>query len=67
MVVDEAYGQFSSWSALELVSEEVPLVVVRTYSKTWSMAAFRLGYLIGSVRGRKSTGPSRAARTTWTR
>jgi histidinol-phosphate aminotransferase len=46
-VVDEAYGQFSSWSALELVGEEVPLVVVRTYSKTWSMAAVRLGYLIG--------------------
>jgi histidinol-phosphate aminotransferase len=25
----------------------VPLVVTRTYSKTWSMAAARLGYLIG--------------------
>ena len=46
-VVDEAYGQFASWSALELVQDEVPLVVVRTYSKTWSMAALRLGYLIG--------------------
>ena len=38
VVVDEAYGQFASWSALELVGEDVPLVVVRTYSKTWSMA-----------------------------
>ncbi len=46
-VVDEAYGQFASWSALELLREDVPLVVVRTYSKTWSMAALRLGYLIG--------------------
>ena len=46
-VVDEAYGQFASWSSLELVREDVPLVVVRTYSKTWSMAALRLGYLIG--------------------
>jgi histidinol-phosphate aminotransferase len=46
-VVDEAYGQFASWSALQLVREDVPLVVVRTYSKTWSMAALRLGYLIG--------------------
>ncbi len=46
-VVDEAYGQFASWSALELVQDDVPLVVVRTYSKTWSMAALRLGYLIG--------------------
>lgn len=46
-VVDEAYGQFASWSALGLVREDRPLVVVRTYSKTWSMAALRLGYLIG--------------------
>jgi histidinol-phosphate aminotransferase len=46
VVVDEAYGQFSSWSALDLVRPDVPLVVTRTYSKTWSMAAFRLGYAI---------------------
>jgi len=47
LVVDEAYGQFAPWSALELVDDESPLVVTRTYSKTWSMAAARLGYLIG--------------------
>lgn len=47
VVVDEAYGQFASWSALELVREDVPLAVVRTYSKTWSMAGLRLGYLVG--------------------
>ncbi|HUZ11006.1 MAG TPA: histidinol-phosphate transaminase [Acidimicrobiales bacterium] len=66
VVVDEAYGQFSSWGALELrdpaaavgapsrpagpVAEPQPgarsLVVVRTFSKTWSMAAVRLGYAI---------------------
>jgi histidinol-phosphate aminotransferase len=47
LVVDEAYGQFAPWSALELIDDERPLVVTRTYSKTWSMAAARLGYLIG--------------------
>src|SRR3546814_16740788 len=47
LVVDEAYGQFAPWSALELVDETSPIVVTRTYSKTWSMAAARLGYLIG--------------------
>jgi histidinol-phosphate aminotransferase len=47
LVVDEAYGQFAPWSALELVDDDQPLVVTRTYSKTWSMAAARLGYLIG--------------------
>ena len=47
LVVDEAYGQFAPCSALRLVDEERPLVVTRTYSKTWSMAAARLGYLVG--------------------
>jgi histidinol-phosphate aminotransferase len=47
LVVDEAYGQFAPWSALELVDDDTPLVVTRTFSKTWSMAAARLGYLVG--------------------
>jgi histidinol-phosphate aminotransferase len=47
VVVDEAYGQFASWSALELVGDDTNLVVTRTYSKTWAMAAARLGYLVG--------------------
>ena len=47
LVVDEAYGQFADWSALGLVGEEVPLVVTRTFSKTWSMAGARLGYMVG--------------------
>jgi histidinol-phosphate aminotransferase len=46
LVVDEAYGQFAPWSALCLVDEDQPLVVTRTFSKTWSMAAARLGYLV---------------------
>jgi histidinol-phosphate aminotransferase len=47
LVVDEAYGQFAPWSALDLVDDDTPLVVTRTFSKTWAMAAARLGYLIG--------------------
>ncbi len=47
VVIDEAYGQFSPWSALELVDDERSVVVTRTLSKTWSMAAARLGYLVG--------------------
>ena len=46
LCVDEAYGQFASHSAQELMGEDVPLVVSRTYSKTWAMAAARLGYLL---------------------
>ena len=47
VVVDEAYAQFASWSALDLIDEDRPLVVSRTFSKTWSMAGARLGYLVG--------------------
>ena len=47
LVVDEAYGQFAPWSALGLLDDDTPLVVTRTFSKTWSMAGSRLGYLVG--------------------
>ncbi len=47
VVVDEAYGQFADRSALDLLSEDRALVVTRTFSKTWSMAGARLGYLVG--------------------
>ncbi len=46
LIVDEAYGQFAPWSALELLGDDVPLVVTRTYSKTWAMAGARLGYVL---------------------
>jgi len=47
LVVDEAYGEFAPWSALDLVDDSAPLVVVRTYSKVWSLAAVRLGFGVG--------------------
>lgn len=50
LVVDEAYGQFAPTSALDQRKRRVPgsqrIVVVRTFSKTWSMAACRLGYMV---------------------
>jgi histidinol-phosphate aminotransferase len=46
VLVDEAYAQFSPQTALGLVREDARVAVSRTYSKTWSMAAARLGYLI---------------------
>jgi histidinol-phosphate aminotransferase len=46
LIVDEAYGEFADWSALELVADDVPLVVTRTYSKVWSLAALRLGFAV---------------------
>jgi histidinol-phosphate aminotransferase len=49
LVVDEAYAQFARWSALELVPGHPATVVVRTFSKTWALAALRLGYLVGGA------------------
>jgi histidinol-phosphate aminotransferase len=46
LVVDEAYGEFAPWSAIELVDEERPLAVVHTYSKVWSLAGVRLGFAV---------------------
>ncbi len=46
VVVDEAYGEFADRSAIELVAEDRRLVVVRTYSKVWSLAALRLGFCV---------------------
>ncbi len=47
VVADEAYAQFADWSALTMIDERRPLVVTRTFSKTWSMAGVRLGYVVG--------------------
>lgn len=47
VAVDEAYGEFAADSALELVDDHRPLVVVRTFSKAWSLAAVRLGFCVG--------------------
>lgn len=46
VVVDEAYGQFADWSAVEMMHEGAAVCVVRTYSKTWAMAGARLGYVL---------------------
>lgn len=47
VIVDEAYGQFASFDAQELASGFSNVVVSKTFSKVWSMAGLRLGYLIG--------------------
>ncbi len=46
LVLDEAYGQFSPFAGESLLGDDTPLVVSRTYSKTWAMAGARLGYLL---------------------
>lgn len=46
VVVDEAYAEFADWSAIDMVGENKSLAVTRTFSKTLSMAALRVGYVV---------------------
>ena len=48
VVVDEAYAEFGRWSALDRPLHD-RVVITRTFSKTWSMAAARLGYAISTT------------------
>lgn len=47
IIIDEAYGQFASFSAMELAARNPNIVVSKTFSKVWSLAGLRLGYLLG--------------------
>jgi histidinol-phosphate aminotransferase len=46
VVIDEAYGEFADHSAVSAVRDDGRIVVVRTYSKVWSLAALRLGFCV---------------------
>jgi histidinol-phosphate aminotransferase len=50
MIVDEAYGEFSSQPSAATLVEEYPtrLVVTRTMSKAFAFAGGRLGYLVAT-------------------
>lgn len=47
VVIDEAYGQFASFDALALTAGHSNVVVSKTFSKVWSLAGLRLGYVLG--------------------
>lgn len=47
LVIDEAYADFADDSAIDLVDSEPNVVVLRTFSKSFSLAGMRLGLLFG--------------------
>ncbi|NLL95398.1 MAG: histidinol-phosphate transaminase [Thermoplasmatales archaeon] len=48
VVVDEAYGEYAGCGFVERVEEFDNLVVLRTFSKAYSMAALRVGYAVAN-------------------
>ncbi len=49
MVVDEAYAEYADESMLKRVNEFKNLVVLRTFSKAYALAALRVGYAVSNV------------------
>ncbi|NLX60170.1 MAG: histidinol-phosphate transaminase [Phycisphaerae bacterium] len=49
LVVDEAYADFADATAMPLATSEPNVLVMRTLSKSYSLAGLRFGYAVGSA------------------
>jgi histidinol-phosphate aminotransferase len=47
VLVDEAYFEFSDWTAASLLAQSPNLIVTRTLSKAFGLAGLRVGYALG--------------------
>lgn len=49
VIVDEAYGEYAERSMIPRVNEFSNLIVMRTFSKAYAMAALRVGYSVSNL------------------
>lgn len=49
VVVDEAYADFSEQTALSLLKKVKNLIIIRTFSKSFSLASLRFGYALADA------------------
>lgn len=50
LLLDNAYGEFCRWDYRPLLARFPHLLLFRTFSKAWSLAGMRLGYLMADPR-----------------
>ena len=46
IIIDEAYAEFCSSSAVNLISKYSNVIIIRTFSKAFGLAGLRLGYVV---------------------
>jgi histidinol-phosphate aminotransferase len=67
ILVDEAYGEFSNTTVIDLTEKYPNLIVTRTFSKAFGLAGVRIGYSVSSPETarmlRKSISPYSASTT----
>jgi histidinol-phosphate aminotransferase len=50
VIIDEAYGEYAGRSMIPRVNEFSNLIVMRTFSKAYAMAALRVGYSVSNLK-----------------
>jgi histidinol-phosphate aminotransferase len=49
VILDEAYGEFADYSLVPRISEFKNMIILRTFSKAFGLAALRLGYAVANT------------------
>lgn len=48
VIIDEAYGEFGNYSAINMAPKQNNLIVVQTLSKSFGLAGLRIGYFVAN-------------------